>query len=111
MSEIADSLETIRAMLAAIEEQSDPGAIEALNAAGAALASYFEAPRSSKKPARGVGYTLEEAQIAWRARTCGLPEAVREHWAGSTPEWIDAVVRRIRKRQAELTTLGEEPDF
>jgi hypothetical protein len=111
-NEIKDSFAIARTLLEDLEErfqrnELDTGALRATLAKIIGAAHRHGIPdRASKKPPRGVGYDLHEAQIVASIDEHGsLPKAVQAHYPDAGPEWLDAVTRRLRGRMKEIGNL------
>lgn len=109
---MSDRFAVVQALLDALRDEPDLDAVRTtLTKAGGVLVEHWAAQRTSKKPLRGLGYTLDEALIVASISEHGsLPAAVRAHFPDHNAEWHEAWEKRIRRRTADIDAAGV-PDY
>jgi hypothetical protein len=117
MSEIDDGFAIARSFLDRLQEQYASGESsfeetrKTLIGVVGALASHGRPVRSSKKPPRGLGYSLDEALVVaslpWFKDN--MSAAIRAQYPKATPEEVANHADRIRQRRREIEdTIGND---
>jgi hypothetical protein len=112
--EIKDGFAIARALLDDLEEriergEEDPERVHVtLAKVVGAVRSHDRPPRTSDKNPRGIGYTMDEAQIvaSLSQHQGNMSAAIRAHFPKADEDEVQVHAKRIRDRTREIDATG-----